>query len=125
MNTAIKLAQIAQANHVTKTPLSSFEKKRVWEAHQYVRYVVKEATERASKGFGSVRITIDKTSDLFGVDEKRNSCYSSEFVCQLLSQKGFRFDHEEYEDHYDAFSTNIIWDDSLPKSPVRIGMCWK
>ena len=127
MNTASKLAEIAKANHkpVNNNILNTFDKKVKWGSHQYVRFVINEAKERASKGFGSVKITIDKTTDLFNLDEGRNSCYSSALVCSLLHQQGFKFNNEEFEDHYDAFSFRLVWDDTLPTSPNKIGMCWK
>lgn len=126
MNTATKLASLARANQSpVKSSSSDFEKKVRWGSHQYVRFVVNEAKERAMKGFGSVVITIDKTTDLFSVDEGRNSCYDSSFVCELLHKEGFTLDNGQYEDHYDAFSTILIWDKGLPQSPNRIGMCWK
>ena len=127
MNTASKFAQIAQANHkpVVNNSYEDFQKKVRWGSHQYVRFVIKEIEQRALKGFGSVDITIDKTTDLFNVDEGRNSCYSSGFVCDLLTQKGFSFNNGYYEDHFDAFSTTLIWSKDLPKSPDKIGMCWK
>lgn len=103
----------------------SFEKKVRWGSHQYVRYVVNQCKELASKGYGSVEIKIDRTTDLFQIDEGRNSCYSAEFVSILLQQNGFVFDG--LIDHYDAFSTILTWDKELPQAPssMKIGMCWK
>ena len=112
---------------IEKWKPQSFEKKVRWGSHQYVRYVIKRCKELASKGYGSVKITIDKTTDMFGVDEGRNSCYSESFVCKLLSQEGFTIDWygEDARDHYDAISGTLIWDETLPKSPDRIGMSWE
>ena len=128
MNTASKLAQLARANQKKQevNPYESFKKKVKWGSHQYVRFVKERCKELALKGYGGVEITIDKTTDLFDIDEGRNSCYSSEFVCQLLGREGFVFG-DEYEDHYDAFSNDLIWDKELPKAPdsMKIGMCWK
>lgn len=104
-------------------PLEKLHKKAQWQAHQYVKYVFKRAEEMAKKGYGSCVIKIDRTYDLFSTDEQRNSCYSAEFVCKLLSQEGFKFGNE-YEDYYDAFSNTIIWNENLPTSDEKIGMCW-
>ena len=105
----------------------AFEKKVKWQSHQYVRFVIKSCTELASLGYGSVEITIDRTTDLFEVDEKRNSCYSADFVYELLLEQGFEFDKSMDIDHYDAISTIIVWDKTLPKAPssMNIGMCWE
>ena len=126
-NTANRLASIAQANQKSKVkdPMIAFQKKVRWGSHQYVRHVVKRAEKEAELGYGSVRITIDKTTDLFQTDEGRNSCYDSSFVCGLLSQQGFKFNNGEYADHYDAFSTELVWDKNLPTSPNKIGMSWE
>lgn len=164
MNTANKLAQIAQANQhkqkdvdvykngkivftgsylaaeafmnkeggvFTMKPAKNhqlaFEKKVKWQSHQYVRFVIKRCTELASLGYGSVEITIDRTTDLSGIDENRNSCYSLDFVCDLLKDKGFEFDKSMDTDHYDAISTILVWDNTLQLAPhnMEIGMCWE
>lgn len=127
MNTASKFAQIAQANHkpVVNNSYEDFQKKVTWGSHQYVRFVIQEVKHRALKGFGSVVIKIDTTTDQFGIDEGRNSCYASAFVSDLLVQQGFKFDNSEFEDFYDAYTTKLVWDDTLPMSPNKIDMCWK
>jgi hypothetical protein len=104
-----------------------FQKKVAWGSHHYVRYVIKRCKELASKGYGSVKITIDRTTDMFDVDEGRNSCYSYSFVCKLLVQEGFTFDWygEDSCDHYDAVSGTLIWDETLPKFPEEISMSWE
>ena len=134
-------------------PQEQFEKKVRWASHQYVRYVVKRCEELAKKGYGSVEIKIDCTTDLFQVDEGRISCYSHKFVVQLLQQEGFEL--EKLNDYYDAQSYILYWQvkpkfdltfvpdsvvDSqsllqeqewlrtkLPQAPnsEKIGMCWK
>lgn len=131
MNTAIKLSQLARDNKKKQeeNPLDAFDKKVRWGSHQYVRFLKKECKKLALQGYGSVRITIDRTTELFMTDEGRNSCYSSSFVISLLCNEGFRFSQKEgdYEDHYDAFTNVLIWDENLPQAPNsnRIGMCWK
>ena len=65
-------------------------------------------------------------TDLFNVDEGRNSCYSADFVFSLLNREGFIWKNEP-TDYYDAISDVIIWDRELPQAPSseKIGMCWK
>ena len=130
MNTATKLAQIARANQKKNTPDTSpfhkFHHKVRWASHQYVRYVKTRCKEIAIKGYGSVEIKLDKTTDIFNVDEHRNSCYSAEFVIKLLNNEGFIWKNEP-TDYYDAVSDVIIWDKDLPQAPQseKIGMSWK
>ena len=111
---------------VEKWKPQSFQKKVSWASHQYVRFVKQRCKELASKGYGSVEIKLDKTTDLFNVDEGRNSCYSAEFVFSLLNREGFIWKNEP-TDYYDAISDVIIWDRELPQAPSseKIGMCWK
>lgn len=90
-----------------KDPYEQFQKKVRWGSHQYVRYVIKRCKELASKGYGGVLITIDKTTDMFEMDEGRNSCYSHNFVVQLLQQEGFVLN--PFEDYYDAQSYILYW----------------
>lgn len=104
MTTAEKLAQVAKQNQPKKV---EFQKKVRWGSHQYVRYIIKRCKELALKGYGSVEITIDKTTDLFQVDEGRNSCYSHDFVVQLLQKEGFKL--QALEDFYDAQSYILYW----------------
>ncbi len=105
---------------------NSFQQKVKWGSHQYVRFVKERCKELASKGYGSVEIKIDKTTDLFNVDENRNSCYSADFVFTLLNNEGFTWKNEPV-DYYDAISDVLIWDANLSQAPnsEKIGMCWK
>lgn len=123
--TANKLAQIARENQ-KQIKRNSFAEKIKWESHQYVRYVKQRCETLALKGYGSVRITIDKTVDIFQTDEHRNSCYSFDFVCTLLKREGFKFG-KYITDHYDAMSLDLIWEETLSKAPnsERIGISWK
>ncbi len=130
MKTASKLAQLAKANQKKQeNPLDAFDKRVRWGSHQYVRFVKQECKKLALQGYGSVSITIDRTTELFTVDEKNNRCYSYTFVVRLLRNEGFTFSTKEtdYVDHYDAFTSVLIWDNDLPKAPnsMRIGMSWK
>jgi len=128
MITASKLAQLARANQnkQEKIMVDSFQKKVFWGSHQYVRYVKQRCKELALKGYGSVEIKLDKTTDLFNTDEGRNSCYSADFVFTLLNREGFIWKNEP-TDFYDAISDILIWDRELPQAPnsEKIGMCWK
>lgn len=95
----------------TKDHFLAFLKKVRWGAHQYVHYVINECKKLAQRGYGFVKITIDKTTDLFMMDEGRNSCYSAEFIKNLLQQEGFTFGKENensYKNHYDAFSDILV-----------------
>lgn len=114
----------------TKDHFLAFLKKVRWGSHQYVRYAINECKKLAQRGYGFVKITIDKTTDLFMMAEGRNSCYSAEFIKNLLQQEGFTFGKEDknsYKDHYDAFSDILVWDKNLPIAPdtEKIGMSWK
>ena len=128
MKTASKLAQLARANQnkQEKPMVDSLQKKVSWGSHQYVRYVKQKCKELALKGYGSVEIKLDKTTDLFNIDEGRNSCYSADFVFTLLNREGFIWKNEP-TDFYDAISDILIWDRELPQAPnsEKIGMCWK
>ena len=128
MITASKLAQLARANQnkQEKPMVDSLQKKVSWGSHQYVRYVKQKCKELALKGYGSVEIKLDKTTDLFNIDEGRNSCYSADFVFTLLNREGFIWKNEP-TDFYDAISDILIWDRELPQAPnsEKIGMCWK
>jgi hypothetical protein len=129
MNTASKLAQLARANQKKqeKPIVDSFQKKVSWGSHQYVRFVKERCKELALKGYGGVEIKIDKTTDLFGVDEGRNSCYSHAFVLKLLQQEGFDIYDTPEGDCYDAQIYTLFWAYNLPFAPSneKIGMCWK
>lgn len=111
---------------VEKWKPKSLQKKISWGSHQYVRYIKLRCKELALKGYGSVEIKMDKTTDLFNIDEGRNSCYSVNFVLKLLNQEGFIWKNEQ-TDFYDAISDVLIWDKDLPQAPnyEKIGMCWK
>ena len=155
MNYAQKLAQVALVNKPVKTTslYEKTQKKIRWGSHQYVRYVLKRCEELAKQGYGSVEIKIDRTADLFGIDEGLNSFYSHDSVVKLLEDEGFQL--EEREDYYLAQSYILYWqvkpdfshvakadsfDDGallraeqkwesnkLPQAPnsSRIGMCWE
>lgn len=126
MNTANKLSQIARANQQVKKSNSQqdLQKKISWGSHQYVRFVKNQCKELASKGYGSVEIKIDRTTDLFNIDEGLNRCYSLSFVVTLLQQEGFKLLTKE--DYYDAQSYNLVWDKDLPQClSEKIGMSWK
>jgi 3-methyladenine DNA glycosylase AlkC len=90
-----------------KCPYEAFQKKVAWGSHQYVRYVIKRCKELASKGYGSVEITIDKTTDMFNKIESKHRGYSHDFVVKLLSQEGFEL--HDYVNHYDAISYILYW----------------
>lgn len=98
------------------------QNKVAWASHQHVRNIKKYCYSLAKQGFGSVHIKLDKTFDLFQIDENRGSTYSAKFVEKLLNQEGFTLDLQD--DCYDAISSLLIWDDTLPTAPLsqRINM---
>lgn len=103
------------------------ERKKIsWASHQYVRNVKKLCTKLAEKGFGSVEIKLDQTTDLWGKIERENSCYSADFVITLLKKEGFSFNDSETVDHYDALDSVLVWDAQLQKAPSseKIGMAF-
>lgn len=133
MKTADKLSKIARTNQpeqVKENLYESFNNKVNLGSLKYVDFVINQCKELSMKGYGSVKITIDKTTDLFNTDEGRNSCYSSQLVVSLLTKEGFEFlsyyDKNVYIDHYDAFSDIISWDKTLSTAPnsMKIGMSW-
>lgn len=76
--------------------------------------------KKATNGYGRTDIIIDRTTDMFNVDEDRGSSYSHDVVYRLLEQEGFSI--EEKEDLYDAVVYEISWNKDLPKDKDRIGM---
>lgn len=128
MTTATKLAELARANQKVVTSTNAYEEfeKKVEEgSKKYVEYVIAKCTELAIQGYGSVYITIDRTTDMFHKDEGRNSCYSADYVCALLYKNGFMFDHTKEIDLYDVLQTKLVWDNNLPSSKSCIGMRWE
>lgn len=126
MKEAQKLSDLAVAVNKKKQEkkVNPLKDKFSFESHQYVRFVKKECFKRANEGYGSVVIKLDKTTELFMIDGKKNSAYIASFVCQLLKQEGFSLS-DIIDDFYDAETRLLTWNSDLSTSPIDIGMSWK
>ena len=129
MNTANKLAQIAKENRkpTETSEVDTFRKKISYASHTHVEYLKQKCEELALKGYGSVKITLDQTTDLFNIiEEAGNSYYSANHVMSLLNVEGFTWKNE-VTNHYYAFSDVLVWERDLPQAPdsEKIGMSWE
>ena len=133
MNTANKLAIIAKNSYVAEDNKRDNTEKILYDnSVAHVDSIISQCTALAEKGYGSVRLTLDRTAKQFGKDEGRNNYYDADLVCKMLRiDHGFFIDMNvdggNYVDHYDAFTTKLIWINNLPEAPdkFRIKMSTK
>ena len=122
---ANELAKIAQSV-IEQMPVEYNKPEFNWNdelsigSHKKVNSIIKQVEELALKGYGSVKITLDKTTDVFMVSELENRFYSETEVCNLLCNEEFTL--EPIEDYYDAQSYLLVWHKDLLKYPKSIGM---
>lgn len=109
-----------------KSPMELFQERVAKNTEKYVKYVMTRCEELARKGYGSVLIKIDRTTDIFMQIESDNKGYSADHVVSLLLAEGFKL--KQGDDFYDAVSYILTWSDlNLPEAPdsEKIGMAYK
>lgn len=120
MSFAKQLSELAQMNSSKKKREESADIRKISsDTDRYVEFVLRKCQEKAANGMGGTVIAIDKTTDLFGIDEGRDSAYSHDAVVTILKQKELAL--EEIEDMYDTIVYNLIWDKDLHLDRERIG----
>jgi division protein CdvB (Snf7/Vps24/ESCRT-III family) len=123
-NELAEIAQIAKENMTMKNIKEKSEYDWLNEvstgSHKKVDSIIEQLKELASKGFGSVEIKLDKTTDMFMVKESENRFYSEIEVCSILHGKGFIL--EPLNDYYDAQSYLLVWHKEFVEYPIAIGM---
>lgn len=124
MNTANKLTLIAResvkqlkTNNNDVHTSDSVDKNSIL----HFEYIKNKCEELARQGFGSVRVKLDKSYDMFHIEENRGTSYSTERVVELLNSEGFIWKNE-VTDYYDAFSDVLIWCVDLPEANNEISM---
>jgi hypothetical protein len=122
MNTAQELSKTAQAAAKIKTEKNSIEDlyNTVLNGIQInsekkVKNIISKCEQLADQSYGSVLITLCNIWDLY--HDPING-YSAKVVQTLLKQQGFEL--KELDDHYDATTYLLVWDDSLPEAATRI-----
>ena len=105
---------------------TTFNDKVVEGSHKYANFVIKECTELALRGFGCVKVSMDKTTDIYNIDEGFNSCYSVDIIKNILKDKGFIWRNYPADEFY-TYTDTLIWNKDLPKAPTihNIGKYWK
>lgn len=109
-----------------KSPMDILQERVAKNTEKYVKYVMTRCEELARKGYGSVEIIIDMTTDMFYMIESESNGYSAKRVIQMLLAEGFKL--KRGEDFYDAASYILTWSDlNLPEAPdsEKIGMAYK
>ena len=129
MNTRDSLRLVSKSNQQSKSKKDSFFKdwnRKLSEGNErYVSFILLKMKKSAEKGYGSLRFTLDYTSEMFQIDEGINTCYIPSEILNTLTSRPHCFQIEQECDHYDAIDWIIYWHRTLPTDPDKVGMAWE